>query len=77
MISGFTSKAGGRQAESSLYDRRRSRWPAHLFALFVVVLTSALGVWQLQRKAEKEAYNEKQRRKHEILRKMREQNHEN
>lgn len=29
------------------------------------------------RKAEKEAYNEKQRRKHEILRKMREQNHEN
>lgn len=29
------------------------------------------------RKAEKEAYNEKQRHKHEILRKMREQNHEN
>ena len=53
MISGFTSKAGGRQAESSLYDRRRSRWPAHLFALFVVVLTSALGVWQLQRAAGK------------------------
>lgn len=38
-----------------MYDRPRSRWLAHLFALFVVALTGSLGVWQLQRAAEKSA----------------------
>ena len=55
MISGFTSETPDRQADPSLYGRPRSRWLAHLFALFVVVLTGSLGVWQLQRAADKSA----------------------
>lgn len=38
-----------------MYDRPRSRWLAHLFAVFVIGLTSSLGVWQLQRASEKAA----------------------
>ena len=55
MISGFTSDEPGRKAAPPLYDRPRSRWLAHLFAVFVIGLTSSLGVWQLQRAAEKAA----------------------
>lgn len=38
-----------------MYDRRRARWPAHLFAFLLVALTTSLGVWQLQRAAGKAA----------------------
>lgn len=55
MISGFTSEEAGRQAVAPLYDRPRSRWPAHLFAVFVIALTSSLGIWQLQRAEQKAA----------------------
>ena len=36
-------------------ERSRSRWLAHLLALFVIGLTTSLGIWQLQRASEKAA----------------------
>ena len=40
---------------AAAHDRRHSRWLAHLLALFVIGLTTSLGIWQLQRASEKAA----------------------
>jgi surfeit locus 1 family protein len=53
-----TDAAGDARAVSQrtgepLYGPRRARWPAHLFAAAVIVLTVGLGLWQWQRAEQK------------------------
>lgn len=53
-----TDAAGDARAVSQrtgepLYGPRRARWPAHLFAAAVIMLTVGLGLWQLQRAEQK------------------------